>query len=139
MACLRTFAKFINTVPETKTEPIKFAIIDDGIDNSLEIFAGKIAGGQSFCPYLNSTNLRSSYFVPSGRHGTVMANLICRLCPRASLYVARLEERFTTRGRRRIGVKSAAEVNIPLSIGESPADRFRLFAGLWIVGLTSFL
>ena len=76
-----------------KISPIKIAIIDDGVDASLEFLVGKIAGGKSFCPYASSSDLMNAYYVPSGQHGTMMADLICKICPSCRLYIARLDER----------------------------------------------
>jgi hypothetical protein len=94
-----------------EVQPIKIAIIDDGIDATMYDLQSKIAGGATFCPYPHSSELVNSYFVPRGKHGTLMAQLICRLCPAAQLYVARLEELPTPTGEgRRITAISAAKV-----------------------------
>jgi hypothetical protein len=89
---------------------VKIAIIDNGVDVALDILDGKIAWNKLFCPYPNSTDLMSAYSVPSGEHGTNMAIIICQICPKCRLYVARLEERPTMDGKREIMAKSAAEV-----------------------------
>lgn len=90
--------------------PIKIAVIDDGVDGSLLSLDDKIVTGKSFCPYANSTDLMSPYYVSSGNHGTCMATLICKLCPEVSLYVARLDERQAAgSSQRQITTKSAAE------------------------------
>lgn len=91
--------------------PVRIAIIDDGVDASLEIFTDRIAIGKSFCPYANSGDLMNSYFVPAGNHGTCMAALVCQICPKVELYVARLEERTVIgTSHRQITAKSAADV-----------------------------
>lgn len=93
--------------------PVRIAIIDDGVDASLAILDGKIAIGKSFCPYANSSDLMNSYFVPAGNHGTCMAALVCKICPKVDLYVARLEERTMARSdHRQITAKSAADVGL---------------------------
>ncbi|EWC43894.1 hypothetical protein DRE_01246 [Drechslerella stenobrocha 248] len=88
--------------------PVKIAVLDNGIDAALSIFNGKIAAGTSFAPYLHSRDLINAYFAPSDDHGTIMASLICQVCPRVQLYVARLEEGSSVDGRRQITAKSAA-------------------------------
>lgn len=110
--CMKNFATFLRNIPEGKTSTVKIAIIDDGVDASLDSLDGKIAGGKSFCPHPNSTDLMNAYFVPSGKHGTRMATLISQICPNPRLYVARLEEhpKIDGDGRRQITAKSAAEV-----------------------------
>ncbi|KFY88353.1 hypothetical protein V498_06812 [Pseudogymnoascus sp. VKM F-4517 (FW-2822)] len=109
---VQKFATFLTSDKSIRAEvaPIKIAIIDDGVDAQLDIFTGKIAAGRSFCPFGGSADLMNAYYVPSGYHGTMMADLICRICPSCQLYVARLDE-STNRNdmSRQITVKSAAE------------------------------
>ncbi|TWU74167.1 hypothetical protein ED733_000425 [Metarhizium rileyi] len=90
--------------------PVKIAIIDDGIDATQYDLQSKIAGGASFFPYPHSSELVNSYYVPRGQHGTLMAQLICSICPDAQLYIARLEELPTmTAGDRLVTARSAAK------------------------------
>ncbi|KAK4450515.1 hypothetical protein QBC34DRAFT_493784 [Podospora aff. communis PSN243] len=110
--CVSNFSRFLRRAPhaQDKDMPIKIAVIDDGVDGSLLSLDDKIVTGKSFCPYANSTDLMSPYYVSSGNHGTCMATLICKLCPEVSLYVARLDERPGAGGStRQITTKSAAE------------------------------
>ncbi|KAK7403904.1 hypothetical protein QQX98_010311 [Neonectria punicea] len=89
---------------------VKIAIIDDGIDATLHDLQSKIAGGATFCPYPHSSVLVNSYFVPRGKHGTLMAQLICDICPATQLYIARLEELPALTGSgRRVTARSAAK------------------------------
>lgn len=105
------FAVFINNIRDSdKEDYIKVAVIDDGIDGSLENLDGKIAGGISFCPSAVSSKLIKTYYVPSGTHGTAMASLICKICPKTKLYVARLAEYRGAGGKRQITAESAAKV-----------------------------
>ncbi|UKZ68919.1 uncharacterized protein TrAtP1_009937 [Trichoderma atroviride] len=84
---LERFAVFLSSEKSIRAQntPIKIAIIDDGIDVSLDIFTGKIAAGRSFWPLSGSGNPTNAYYVPSGHHGTMMADLICRICPSVQL------------------------------------------------------
>lgn len=111
---VRKFSNFMGSIPRDlrgKIAPVKIAIIDDGVDASLEFLLGKIAGGKSFCPYASSSDLMNAYYVPSGQHGTMMADLICKICPSCRLYVARLDERpGRSDSTRHITIDSAAEV-----------------------------
>ncbi|KAI1820131.1 hypothetical protein F4861DRAFT_88862 [Xylaria intraflava] len=77
----------------TWVEPseVEIAVIDDGIDATTAGLQPRIARGATSCPYPHSSELVNSYFVPSGKHGTLMAQLVCRLCPDVKLYIARLE------------------------------------------------
>lgn len=93
-------------------QAVKIAIIDDGVDGSLSSLENTIAIGKSFCPYANSTELMSPYYVPSGNHGTCMATLISKICPKVKLYVARLDERQPPgSSHRQITARSAADVS----------------------------
>jgi hypothetical protein len=97
---------------EKRTKPledIKVALIDDGVDGFDPIISKSIANGVSYCH--DSSNLVRSYYVSKGGHGTMMAQLILRMCPRAKLYVARLQEYTSVTARRRfISPESATEV-----------------------------
>ncbi|KAF3912211.1 hypothetical protein ABW21_db0209351 [Orbilia brochopaga] len=110
---MKNFAEnFIMRLPDPIGDmygpPVKIAVLDNGIDAALPIFHGKIAAGTSFAPYPYSRDLINAYFAPSDDHGTIMASLICTVCPRVQLYVARLDEGSSVDGRRQITAKSAA-------------------------------
>ncbi len=110
------FADFIQNVepPSKAIEPITIALIDDGVDISEQSLQAKIIGGRSFCQRDNSQNLTKPYYVRSGGHGTIMASLICRVCPSAHLYVVKLDEHMSENTKRQITAKSAAKVCPPL-------------------------
>jgi hypothetical protein len=108
-------SKFIRTVDAAEEPAVKIAIIDDGIDASLERFDGKIVSGTSF---YSGNGLDDSttepYFVPSGdQHGTFVAAFVLRVFPRARLYVAKLDEKpGGLHGKRHITARSAADVSL---------------------------
>jgi len=100
-----------------QVSPVKIAIIDDGIDATVHGLQPKISGGATFCPYPHSSDLVNSYFVPRGKHGTLMAQLICDICPGTQLYIARLEELPALAGSgRRVTARSAAKVCLRLPL-----------------------
>ncbi|KAH8586376.1 hypothetical protein B0O99DRAFT_695557 [Bisporella sp. PMI_857] len=106
---MENVVKFVRTMPVNLANPVKIAIIDDGVDAALDIFDDKIVSGASFSsPFAMDVSL-NPYFVSSDQHGTMMADLILRMCPRAKLFVAKLEERYSMNGRRHITPKSAAD------------------------------
>lgn len=111
------FSTFMSNMPKSlkaKIPPIKIAIIDDGVDASLDFLVGMIGGGKSFCPYASSSDLMNAYYVPSGQHGTMMADLITQICPPCRLYVARLDERpRRSDSGRQITIESAIKVGYP--------------------------
>ncbi|KAL6878819.1 hypothetical protein J3F83DRAFT_724010 [Trichoderma novae-zelandiae] len=87
-------------------EPIKVALIDDGVDvKDLEF---NFIGGRTFCTRDEEHNLNDPYYVSSTGHGTIMARQIQSLCPRAQFYILRLEDHASEEGSRQITAKSAA-------------------------------
>lgn len=103
-------------------ERVRVAVIDDGIDGSLEYFYNRdnIADGETFLQGQGSGNRRpGSFYATSGGHGTLMAKLICRLCPQASLYVAKIGD--TKRG---FTADCAAEVNLSLFPSRRQLDQY---------------
>ncbi|PQE32882.1 hypothetical protein CJF32_00001364 [Rutstroemia sp. NJR-2017a WRK4] len=118
---VRDFSTFLMNASRTlgkgnQVPPVKIAIIDDGIDATMYDLQSKIAGGATFFPYPHSENLVNSYFVPRGKHGTLMAQLICDMCPGTQLYIARLEELPTLTGNgRRVTARSAAKKSSDLA------------------------
>ncbi|KAH8892234.1 subtilisin-like protein [Thozetella sp. PMI_491] len=98
LACMDDFADRIQNINPAKLDamkneklgqPIKVALIDDGVNTSHRTIQGKIQGGMSFDPGLE--NRPSPYYVTETGHGTVMADLICRVCPVAKLQIFKLE------------------------------------------------
>lgn len=106
------FADFIQNVvpPLPITQPVTIALIDDGVDVNEPFLHAKIIGGRSFCQRDRFQNLSMPYYVTSGGHGTVMASLICRVCPNAQLYVLKLDEYMGDNQKRQITAKSAEKV-----------------------------
>ncbi|KAH0558881.1 hypothetical protein GP486_004487 [Trichoglossum hirsutum] len=88
-------------------EPIRVALIDDGIDATQTNLHRNIVKGVSYCARPGSSEWNSYY--ATGDHGTLMADLICRICPEAQLYVAKLDEYQAENGNRQITAASAAK------------------------------
>jgi hypothetical protein len=112
------FADFIQNVdsPLALHEPVTIALIDDGVDINERSLHAKIIGGRSFCQRDKFQNLSVPHYVTTGGHGTVMASLICRVCPKAQLYVVKLDEHVSEDSTRQITAKSAAKVRPCLSL-----------------------
>lgn len=93
---------------DKKEEEVIVALIDDGVDNTHPPLVGKILPGETFA--YNGDRVRP-WFVSESGHDTIMASMICRVCPMAKIYPIRLN----MLGQRTIDVKSAAPVchNIP--------------------------
>ncbi|KAF4954941.1 hypothetical protein FSARC_11970, partial [Fusarium sarcochroum] len=77
-------------ISESIEEPIKVALIDDGVDvKDLEY---TFIGGRTFCPRVEHHDLNDPYYVSRSGHGTIMAKQIHLMCPQAQFYVLRLED-----------------------------------------------
>jgi hypothetical protein len=112
LTCMDEFADFIQNVdpPLPVREPVTIALIDDGVDINEQSLHAKIIGGRSFCQRNEHQNLSRPHYVTTGGHGTVMASLICRVCPTAQLYVVKLDEHVSEHSTRQITAASAAKV-----------------------------
>lgn len=55
------------------------------------MFTDRIQVGESFYALGEISGRPGSYYVPSGTHGTHMAQLICKVCPVVKLYMAQLK------------------------------------------------
>lgn len=110
---MTAFADFIRNYPDPlsesseKFEPVKVALIDDGVDSTFKGLNERIARGQSYSR--RGSDLCNPYYLSTCGHGTVMACLICQMCPKVKLYVAKLDEEETDSGRS-ITTSSAAKV-----------------------------
>ncbi|KAK4205446.1 putative peptidase [Triangularia verruculosa] len=95
--CMDAFADEIQnvTVPQTQhpllQKDVTVALIDDGVSIDTPTIVGKVIGGATFDRGQPDENGPSPYFVSASGHGTVMADMICRVCPTAKLYVFKLE------------------------------------------------
>jgi hypothetical protein len=109
MRCAKDFAVFIRNIKGDNLPEVKIALIDSGIDATLNMFRGRIALGKSFCRYPDSGECFSQYYVPSDSHGTKMAYFICQVFPKVRLYIARLDNTEASHGRQQFTAKSAAQ------------------------------
>jgi hypothetical protein len=111
------FAGFITNVPpsiDRGLREVRVALIDDGIDKLQGRFGDSIIDGVSFYTSLERFDTKPYYFSSSG-HGTLMARLIRRVCPKVHLYVARLDEGQSFDGSRQPTADSAAKVFFSLA------------------------
>ncbi|KAI6366354.1 hypothetical protein MCOR25_005169 [Pyricularia grisea] len=88
---------------------IKVALIDDGVDIGDPRISECFAEGYSYDERDGDGADRvHPFYRSSGGHGTAMASLICKICPKVRLWVFRLRERIVD-GNRQLTAKSAAE------------------------------
>ncbi|GKZ36540.1 hypothetical protein AbraIFM66950_007660 [Aspergillus brasiliensis] len=113
--CIDRFADELQNVKVPPTdmpmlkENIKVAVIDDGVDIHIESLQGKVIGGESFDRTYLDGHGTSPYYISAGGHGTMMADMVCRVCPTARLYVCKLEMHTDPDGGgRQISAESAA-------------------------------
>ena len=108
------FARFIRNIPPAVNEGrgIKVAVLDDGIDMLRPEFRDSIKEGISFfAPSNRQTCNAGPYYFSSRGHGTLMASLIRRVCPKAELYIARLNQGISADGNKvQLTAESAAKV-----------------------------
>ncbi|KAK8044022.1 hypothetical protein PG993_004046 [Apiospora rasikravindrae] len=110
---MENFADFLrnaesSAIPQvTLKEPIKIAVIDDGVNTFDPTIDFKVAGGRSFSYRDDGKTLVNSYFASSEGHGTAMAGFIRKVCPNVELYSLRLDEPPVDTGRRHFTAASA--------------------------------
>ncbi|PYH81025.1 subtilisin-like protein [Aspergillus uvarum CBS 121591] len=110
ITCMDNFADFIQNIrtPVGSMEDVRVALIDDGVDIEEKTLRGKIVGGRSFSSRDHAQNLQQPFYVSGSGHGTVMASLICRVCPTAKLFVVKVAEHVSASSGRQISANSAA-------------------------------
>ena len=110
---MKPFLQIACTIPDKEAGFVKIAVIDNGVDASLESLDGKIKAGTSFCP-IPDTSYHNPYYMTSETlsHGSLVAALICHICPKTRLYMARLiETPFSLEGGMLITAELAAQVS----------------------------
>lgn len=98
-------------VSQAIEENITVALIDDGVDGMDWDYP--LLGGRTFYTRNEAEHLNHPYYASATGHGTAMAKLINFMCPRAKLYVLRLEDHPSEGGVRQITARSAAKVRTP--------------------------
>ncbi|KAH6627368.1 hypothetical protein F5144DRAFT_534928 [Chaetomium tenue] len=86
---------------------VKVALIDDGVDANQDIFTDMF--GPEGWPVLEPGSKRYPFYKSAAGHGTEMAKLIHRLCPKIELYVAKLGDWTDKERVERLGERSTAE------------------------------
>ncbi|KAF3022969.1 hypothetical protein E8E14_008762 [Neopestalotiopsis sp. 37M] len=117
-------------------EPIVVALIDDGVDLLDPSLQGRHCEGKSLSYDMEDINKPTeqrehAFWDPSGDHGTVMANLIFRVCPMVKLYVIRMETHVDDENHRRITARSAAE-----AIKAAVEKKVNIISMSWTIGQT---
>ncbi|KAM6482792.1 hypothetical protein HDV62DRAFT_335409 [Trichoderma sp. SZMC 28011] len=122
--CMEKFGRFFRQVDRKflpKPEPIRIAVIDDGIDTTEPRLHNYIVGGQCFC----SNDESPSFCVSAGGHGTTMARLISWVFPQAKILSLKLDEYTQNDGTSQFSVSSATK-----------AIRWAIAAGVSIINMS---
>ncbi|PVI04647.1 hypothetical protein DM02DRAFT_668856 [Periconia macrospinosa] len=113
MDCMKSFANIIQDFEPSSNRDlipnVKIAIIDDGVNSTFMDLNKNIGAGQSYSIRDKEQGLWNPYYHSTNRHGTVMACLIRQMCPKAQLYVAKLDETAVQGGKVQITASSAAK------------------------------
>ncbi|KAJ6262551.1 hypothetical protein Dda_3362 [Drechslerella dactyloides] len=102
LKCMDQFADIIELLDKGGTDPVKVALIDDGVKSSYAGLDDCIERGKYWAqpPKPSQRKLMrgysQNYNTSQGGHGTVMAYFICRVCPKVRLYVAKLDPELRT-------------------------------------------
>ena len=100
------------SLPQELRKPVKIALIDDGVELTHRNLTGRIYGGWS-CDAGYTTpdfeGIKRPYGNSASNHGTLMACMICRVCPQAQIFVFRLDV-YDGDERSHFTAKSAADV-----------------------------
>lgn len=99
---------FMSKESQSEMEPIRVALIDDGID--INQLAYQPFTGRSFSH--RGDERENPWYHSSSGHGTIMAQQIYRICPDARLYVFKLDGKPGEDHKLRIIPKSAAQVRL---------------------------
>lgn len=99
-------------LPRTRQKPV-VAILDDGVDVMQDDIKDRLIGGQSFKGTPGGQRY-SGYQAGPGSHGTIMASLVLRMCPQATILPIRLDTRRSAKrgGAPCFTIRSAAQVSI---------------------------
>ncbi|KAG9503708.1 hypothetical protein J7337_003661 [Fusarium musae] len=109
---MQHFAGFIGNVRKLQQDggarQVRVAILDDGIDWSF-VSSIRATGRSFYADKRFDLGFQKSWFSSSTDHGTLMAALICKICPDAIIYSARLEQTISNTGSFQPTAHSAAK------------------------------
>ncbi|KAL7940996.1 hypothetical protein V8C42DRAFT_336141 [Trichoderma barbatum] len=91
---------------ERVEDDVIIALVDDGVDMFDTSLSDRVLEGKSFD--YHDGKVRPSFASAEG-HGTVMANMILRMCPMAKVYPIRLKTHPNANGKRNIDAYYAAQ------------------------------
>ncbi|KAL8306097.1 hypothetical protein RB600_008803 [Gaeumannomyces tritici] len=116
--CMESFANFLkvyfrnNKLEETCE--IKVAVLDDGVNIDHPDVRNNIVEGETF---YNNNGHWQGFYQSSHGHGTLMASIICQICPKVKLYVAKLNEEWVNSAEQITADSAAAAIEWAVSKG----------------------
>lgn len=102
-------------LPDDFTDDVRVALIDDGVDITNKNITHQIYNGWTCDTGYEGDGLEGiprPYTSSETEHGTFMASTICRICPKAKIFVFRLNVVSPPGERAHFTAKSAAEVSL---------------------------
>ncbi|OTA01675.1 hypothetical protein A9Z42_0020150 [Trichoderma parareesei] len=119
--------------PDIFAEDVKVALIDDGVEITNRDLTDRIYNGWTCDTGYQGNGLEGilrPYTNSETQHGTFMASTICRICPRAKIFVFRLDVVSTPGDRAHFTAKSAADA---LELAIDPSRKFDVISMSWTI------
>ncbi|PTB65121.1 hypothetical protein BBK36DRAFT_20935 [Trichoderma citrinoviride] len=119
--------------PDIFGEDVRVALIDDGVEITNKKLTDRIYNGWTCDTGYEGDGLEGiprPYTSSETQHGTFMASTICRICPRAKIFVFRLDVVSTPGERAHFTAKSAADA---LELAIDPSRKFDIISMSWTI------
>jgi len=114
-------------LPDELKKDVTVALIDDGVSYLHMAVADKLASGKSFDSGYGNQEVNGApepYYGSTTGHGTYMAYMIGRVCPRVKIFVCKLDVvRKDAGGKATFTAKSAADVRSTHQSPISPSNQ----------------
>ncbi|OQU98118.1 hypothetical protein CLAIMM_03946 [Cladophialophora immunda] len=110
-AFLRVRQPSAKDIAATKSlEPIRVALIDDGVDTTNRSLRGRAYHGRSFA-FDQGGEKNYPYWMSDSGHGTIMARFIRKLCPTADIYIIKVATRQGTQDTKSLTIVVSSAVD----------------------------
>ncbi|KAH0499666.1 hypothetical protein TgHK011_006843 [Trichoderma gracile] len=119
--------------PDIFAEEVRVALIDDGVEITNRNLTNRIYNGWTCDTGYEGNGLQGiprPYTSSETQHGTFMASTICRICPRAKIFVFRLDVVSKPGERAHFTAKSAADA---LELAIDPSRKFDIISMSWTI------
>ncbi|KAL6859365.1 hypothetical protein J3F83DRAFT_749926 [Trichoderma novae-zelandiae] len=119
--------------PDIFVDDVRVALIDDGVEITNRNLTNRVYNGWTCDTGYEGNGLEGiprPYTNSETQHGTFMASTICRICPRAKIFVFRLDVVSAPGERAHFTAKSAADA---LELAIDPHRKFDIISMSWTV------